>query len=264
MTQMPTHGKGITRFGADPLPKPTAGMGSGRPAAPSSAQPSTGRTLESLSPEVKKALTAVAQATASARAAGIPVAPEVPVQDPLQPAGEPPVLSDEAAKTAATTEELKKLLRGGPDNPLATDERRKAIEKRCNDMNIEDMFMKHEVQQRVPIRTGKIEATYRSQNGFEDNYISERMSKEGREMVVQHYMNTLATYHLVLMLVKLNDVVLPSHLSQDRTVDDKKFNEKLAIIRSYPMHLISDLSLNGQWFQERVLGLFKEENVKNG
>lgn len=269
MNQIPPHqsGKTVVSFGDKGLTKPTIGMGSGRPPVPTGQPPVARKPLADLDPGVRSALKAVAQATAAARAAGVPVKgegqPEMPtVAIPAEP--ETPAEPEAPKDNQAGLDELRKLLKTGPDNPLDTEERRKAIESRCSDMNIEDMFMKHEVQQEVPIRVGKIVAVFRSPTGIEDKYVEDRLAREAKDMTVQQYQRTLSIYYLVLLLAKLNGVPFTQHLTKDGDVDEAKFNEKLRALRKYPVAILGDLSLNGQWFQERVLALMKDENIKNG
>jgi hypothetical protein len=150
---------------------------------------------------------------------------------------------------------------------LDNKKRRELIESRCQPMDFEDLLMKDEVQQRVPIIADKFEPTFRSITPIESLYIKQRMSKE--TVNTDQYMGE--KYNLLLLtcsLVEINGLPLPDHrrIQSDGNfvVDDKLFEEKFAVVMRKSGYIVADLSVNYLWFDIRVRKLLNPDDLKNG
>lgn len=153
------------------------------------------------------------------------------------------------------------------DRILDNKKRKDEIEGRCAPMLFEDLLMKDEVSQRVPIQPGKFEPLFRSVTPLETLYLKQRMARETTTTDV--YLGE--KYNLLLLtcsLVDLNGHPLPDHRKHksDGTfeIDDKLFDEKLAALVRKSAYIIADLSVNYMWFDIRVRKLLNPEDVKNG
>lgn len=153
------------------------------------------------------------------------------------------------------------------NNILVNKKRREEIEARCKPMDFEDLLMRDEVLQRVPIIPGKFEPTYRSMTPIESLYIKQKMSRE----TVQTDQYISEKYNLLLLtccLLDINGQPLPEHRKPTSegifVVDDKAFEEKLNLILRKSGYIIADLSVNYLWFDIRVRKLLSPEDVKNG
>ena len=146
---------------------------------------------------------------------------------------------------------------------LDNKKRREQIESRCEPMNFEDLLMKDEVRQRVPIIPDKFEPTFRSITPLESLFIKRRMSKE--TITTDQYLGE--KYNLLLLtccLVDINGVPLPDHMNMQGEPDEKLFDEKLAVIMKKSGYIIADLSVNYIWFDIRVRRLLNPDDLKNG
>ena len=150
---------------------------------------------------------------------------------------------------------------------LDNKKRREQIEGRCQPMDFEDLLMKDEVQQRVPIIENKFEPTFRSITPIESLYIKQRMSKE--TVNTDQYMGE--KYNLLLLtcsLVDINGILLPDHrkIQPDGNfvVDDKLFEDKFSVVMRKSGYIVADLSVNYLWFDIRVRKLLNPDDLKNG
>lgn len=150
---------------------------------------------------------------------------------------------------------------------LDNKKRRDEIETRCKAMDFEDLLMKDEVQQRVPIIPGKFEPLYRSITPIESLYIKQKMSRE--TIQTDQYLGE--KYNLLLLtccLLDINGQLLPDHRKQatdgNFVVDDKAFEEKLNVVLRKSGYIIADLGVNYLWFDIRVRKLLNPDDLKNG
>jgi len=162
--------------------------------------------------------------------------------------------------------DLKDLLNNPAQwNVLNNPERRKKIEARCKAMNIADVILHGEVRQEVPIRQGDqpLVITYRSVSVEEDLAVKRMMFGEtGGD---RYLMDKFALMQLTLGIVAINSEELPTHLTDERKFDDKRFDNKYSKLLRFPIQFIADLGIQYQWFDERVRDLFvgSTEAVKN-
>jgi hypothetical protein len=153
------------------------------------------------------------------------------------------------------------------DKILDNKRRRKAIEERCEPMNFEDLLMRDEVRQRVPILPGQFEPLYRSITPLESLYLKQRMSRE--TTTTDQYLGE--KYNLMLLtccLVDINKALLPDHrkMKGDGSfdIDDALFDEKFQSITRKSGYIVADLSVNYLWFDIRVRKLINPDDLKNG
>jgi hypothetical protein len=152
------------------------------------------------------------------------------------------------------------------DRILDNKTRRKSIESRCKDMDFDDLLMRDEVQQRVPIIPGKFEPLYRSVVPVETLYLKQRMARE----TVQTDQYISEKYNLLLLtcsLVDISGAPLPDHRKHTQhgfEIDDKLFDEKLAAIMRKSAYIIADLGVNYVWFDVRVRKLLNPDALGNG
>jgi len=150
---------------------------------------------------------------------------------------------------------------------LDNKKRRKEIEERCKTMQFDDLLMKDEVDQVVPVLPGKFEPRFRSLRPIETLYLKARMAKESVQ--TDQYLGE--KYNLLLLtcsLIDINGRPLPDHrrMKADGTfeVDDKLFDEKLAALMNKSGYIIADLGVNYAWFDIRVRRLLNPDDLKNG
>jgi hypothetical protein len=153
------------------------------------------------------------------------------------------------------------------DRILDNRKRREQIEARCTPMSLEDLLMKDEVQQSVPILPDKFEARFRSITPVESLYLKSLMSKESIQ--TDQYLGE--KYNLLLLtcsVLSINGALFPEHrkFKQDGTfeVDDKLFQEKLGYVMRKSGYVIADLGVNYMWFDIRVRKLLNPDELKNG
>lgn len=143
---------------------------------------------------------------------------------------------------------------------LNNKERREAIEKRCESMDIADLIVQGEVRQVVPIVPNKFFPTFRSVAGTEDLFIKKLMSDErGSD---QYILDKFAIMNLAAGLYALNGKPLPSHLDDKGDPDEKLFQHKFKVVLKMALPILADLSTNYTWFGSRLEKLFIVDNIK--
>lgn len=143
---------------------------------------------------------------------------------------------------------------------LSDIERRKAIEKRCTDMEFEDLILNQELRQEVPIKPGFI-PIFRTPSGAEDLYVKRLMGDvEGSD---RYIMDKFAVLSLCMGLYALNNQPLPDHRDSKGSIDEDRFNKKMEYILKYPIVLVGDMSTNFMWFNARVQKLLSLDKVKD-
>lgn len=151
-------------------------------------------------------------------------------------------------------------------NALMSEERRKRIEKRLKELDIDDMIRNREIIQSIPVVPGKLELTLRTFSQKEHlwcmQYIYEHIGSDS-------YQNELFnTCKVVCSLVAINGKPLTEHRNKvgerGEEVDRKKFDSKLDQLIAFPVQLIADVSVQLIWFNARVNKLFDLDTLKNG
>lgn len=181
------------------------------------------------------------------------------------------IAAEKAAKEQESQEtESSRLFADLLDSPeaeairaMSSRKRRNDIESRCLPMKFEDLLIKNEVRQLVPIIPGKFEAVYRSITPEENLFIKILMSKE--KVTTDSYVGEkFSLYQLAFSLVSINGIELPSHLDQMGEPTDELVATKLRAIQKKSGYIVADLHQNFIWFDLRVRKLFNPDELKNG
>jgi hypothetical protein len=183
-----------------------------------------------------------------------------------------------AGKTALSEEEVQKqaeeekddLLdvlnfekRNEAERILDNKKRRQEIEKRCEPMSLQDLIMRDEVRQRVPIVPGQFEVIYRSLTPEESLFIKQQMSKETVN-TDSYLLEKYALCQLCCSLVSINGRDLPDHRDTSGSPTETLFKEKLKSIVRKSGYIVADLGVNYSWFDLRVRKLINPDDLKNG
>ena len=141
--------------------------------------------------------------------------------------------------------------------------RRKDIESRCAPMNIEDLILKDEVRQRVPIIPDKFEVEFRSLTSQENLFIKQFIAKE-TTTTDMYLLEKLGICQLTCAVVSVNGKALPDHRDSDGQVKNDLFLEKFKRLSKMSGYIVTDLGLNYMWFDLRVRKLINPEVLGNG
>ena len=183
------------------------------------------------------------------------------------------ILKDEKAKKdeAPSEKELDDEILGMFDGSSRTEaerilnnrKRKKAIESRCPAMKFEDLLMKDEVQQRVPILPGEFEPTFRSMLPEENLFIKRYLAKE-TSLPESYILEKYALCQLTCSVVAINGNHLPDHRDEKGELNEPKFEAKLKVMMRKSGYIIADLAINFYWFDLRVRRLINPEALGNG
>jgi hypothetical protein len=222
-----------------------------------------------LRPQTIDGLKSIFEANQGAQAAKEAATVVVPDANPPPPPAAEPV--DEL-------DELDKLESAGVDNELliALREARKvrermaaekeALEKRLVPIVIEDGFVTGEWKQVVPIIPDKLIVEFRSLSQAEI-YQTRRAARKHLEKepeLEEVKDDLLSFYQTVAVVAKLGKTKYEPHMVSG-TFDTTVFENKVKVFIAFPYALIAQLSLHGQWFDERVRQLFVTlDPIKNG
>lgn len=155
----------------------------------------------------------------------------------------------------------------GPKNEaqlvLANKKRRKEIESRCAEMAIEDLILKGEVRQVIPIVPNRFEVEFRSTLPEESLFVKKRIA-EGKVVSDQHTLEQYGLLQLCCALVQINGEKFPNHLDENQSPVEELFNKKYAKMMRLSGYVINDLMVNLSWFDIRVRRLLNSEKLGNG
>jgi hypothetical protein len=147
---------------------------------------------------------------------------------------------------------------------LNNKKRRKEIESRLEPMKLEDLLMKDEVQQNVPVVPDKFEILFRSITPEENLYIKRYVAKNDTGQSDQYVLEKFGMCQLVCSVLAINNRPLPDHRAQDGSIDDAAFEKKLKILLRKSGYVIADLGINYGWFDIRVRKLLNPDALGNG
>jgi hypothetical protein len=149
---------------------------------------------------------------------------------------------------------------------LNNKKRRKDIEARCEEMNIEDLLLNDEVQQLVPIIPDKYSVRFRSMTPEESLFIKQYLAKDqsGQQNNDNYMLEKFSLCQLACSLVSINGKPLPDHRGKDGSPDDDAFKIKLTMLMKKSGYLVADLAVNYMWFDLRVRRLLNPEKLGNG
>lgn len=154
--------------------------------------------------------------------------------------------------------------RSEAERVLNNKERRAAIEARCEPMKLQDLIMKDEVRQLVPIVPGEFEVWFRSMTPDENFFIKRYLARNEQGQNDQYLLEKFGILQLVCTVVSINGREFASHLNRDGDVDEKTFGEKLKLLLKKSGYIVADLGLNYMWFDIRVRKLLNPEALGNG
>lgn len=146
---------------------------------------------------------------------------------------------------------------------LNNKERRIAIESRCKPMSFEDLLYKNEVSQRVPIKPGIFEPTFRSFTPEESLFVKKFIAAE-QAISDQYIMEKYNICLLTCSLLAINGNALPDHRKDDGSPDKELFEKKLKYVMKMSGYVTADLNINYVWFDIRVRKLISADGLKNG
>jgi hypothetical protein len=146
---------------------------------------------------------------------------------------------------------------------LNNKKRRKEVEDRCEPMNFEDLIMKDEVRQTVPIIPGKFEPRFRTLNPEESLFLKQFLAKDPSPNEA-YSVEKFSLCQLTCALVSLNGQDFPDHRKPDGTPDEELFKIKLKRLMKKSGYIIADLAINYYWFDIRVRKLIAPDRLGNG
>lgn len=152
---------------------------------------------------------------------------------------------------------------GEAERILNNKKRRKEIEDRCEPMNFEDLILKDEVRQTVPIKPGQFEPRFRSLSPEESLFIKQYLAKDTNASDA-YAAEKFSLCQLTCSLVSLNGVDFPDHRKPDGTPDDELFKIKMKKLTKKSGYIVADLAINYYWFDIRVRRLIAPEKLGNG
>lgn len=147
---------------------------------------------------------------------------------------------------------------------LNNKKRRKDIEDRCEPMKLEDLIMRDEVQQVVPILPGKFEVTFRSMTPDDNLFIKRYVSKNDTGQSDQYIVEKFGMCQLTCTVVAINGRALPDYRNSDGSVDEPLFEKKLKMLLKKSAYIVADLGINYTWFDIRVRKLLNPDSLGNG
>jgi hypothetical protein len=150
-----------------------------------------------------------------------------------------------------------------PSLASASVARRKQIEARCGDVEIDELFVSGEVRQEVVIRPGRLVVTYRTLKGKEDLYIKRRLSEVKHENM--RYAEDRFLYMLLCAhIYAYNGKKLPSIFDDNGVIQDKLFDKRFDFVAEIPQMIMEEVWVNYVWFERRVKKALEAENLNNG
>lgn len=182
-----------------------------------------------------------------------------------------PTLDEEAVKKAAEEAKAKEDLfdmfdfsgANESERILNNKKRRKEIEDRCTPMDFEDLIMRDEVRQIVPIIPTKFEPIYRTLSPEESLFIKQYLAKDAN-VSDAYSAEKFSLCQLTCALVSLNGVDFPDHRKPDGSPDEELFKIKLKKLMKKSGYIVADLAINYYWFDLRVRRLIAPEKLGNG
>lgn len=175
-------------------------------------------------------------------------------------------VEEEGKKAVENDDTLYDLFDSGVKNEadliLNNKKRRKEIEARCSEMSIEDLIMKGEVRQTIPIIPDKFVIVLRS-NLPEENLFIKRIIAREPSVSDQHTLERYGLLQLCIGLVSINGQVFPSHMDEKGPNEDL-FNKKYEMMMKLSGYIIADLGVQIKWFDIRVRKLMNPELLGNG
>jgi hypothetical protein len=235
-----------------------------------------GPTPEGLSDETVKGLSAMAEATAA----------RAPEEESDEEEESREFTREELANlfgintaVAAQVEQLVYPER----NPDETSQLRKAIEARCDELDIGQYLMNGFVSQKVSIiepgdNHPGLAVSFRTIPGSLEVYIDKVLSEEAAkirttrdegksvdvEMSTREYQRRSSEWALAAYIESYQGKTWPQHLDRQGNVNADAMEQRLQLVRTIPSHLFSLVGTNLQWFIERSVDKLNVAILGNG
>lgn len=135
---------------------------------------------------------------------------------------------------------------------------RKSIESRLEDFDLDEVLFSDTLTQEVPILSkGKLTVVYRSIRKSDSNWIdTQAMTKYTNRVEQGNFIqDARLTFQVVAIKTSKRSVSLPEICNDPKApekIDSAMFEKKLAVIRGLKENLIVLLTLNMNWFNDRV------------
>lgn len=152
---------------------------------------------------------------------------------------------------------------GEAERILNNKKRRKEIEDRCEPMNFDDLILKDEVRQTVPIKPGQFEPRFRTMSPEESLFMKQFLAKDVNANDA-YSVEKFSLCQLACALVSLNGQDFPDHRKPDGTPDEDLFKIKLKKLMKKSGYIIADMAINYYWFDIRVRRLIAPDRLGNG
>jgi len=152
---------------------------------------------------------------------------------------------------------------GEAERILNNKKRRKEIEDRCEPMNFDDLILKDEVRQTVPIKPGQFEPRFRTMSPEESLFMKQFLAKDVNANDA-YSVEKFSLCQLACALVSLNGQDFPDHRKPDGTPDEDLFKIKLKKLMKKSGYIIADMAINYYWFDIRVRKLIAPDRLGNG
>jgi hypothetical protein len=146
-------------------------------------------------------------------------------------------------------------------NIHASRARRKKIEARCKAMDIAELLMQGYIEQRVPLKPGKLEVVFRSLSSADSMFVLSQLEKDkGSNLLIAYKIGRM---NLALSLVSINGERY-EEVKRGGKINEEAFNSKYEKICNLPEDTATDLVINYGWFCERVKELsVDDESIIN-
>lgn len=167
------------------------------------------------------------------------------------------------APDAETLDPLFADMSSKPALGVASVAARKRVESQLRPIEIDDLFVSGEIQQRVPVMGDKLLVTFRTLNAGEDLYIKRRLT-EVRNEIARYAEDRFLMMQLAAHIAQINDDRFPPIVAADGSIDDKQFDARFQRVSKLPVVLIERLWVNWLWFQDRVNKAMSPDFLEHG
>lgn len=151
------------------------------------------------------------------------------------------------------------------DRILNNKKRRRDIESRCDPMKFDDLLLKGEVRQLVPIIPHRFEVRFRSMLPEENLLLKEVMSKDDN-INDAHTVEKFNLLQLACAVVSVNgEEIAPSWPQYDKNgrPDEAVLTQRFKKVQKMSGYIVQDLSINYFWFDIRVRKLISPDALGN-
>jgi len=152
------------------------------------------------------------------------------------------------------------------NDELKNPDQREIVEARLEPLDIDELIMRNQVAQKVPIIPDSFEPTFESQAGDVEMALKQLVTQESKSVSVSegYLFQKYALMSTTAGTKAINNNLLPSMLDQEGNFNEELFWKKYKWMLKKPMHMLASLGIHYSWFEARVRRLFKAVNAKNG